>query len=47
MASYGYLYLTVSARDMKFEFWPLSDSSHAQPYDPFTVDLTTRVLTRG
>ena len=45
MASYGYLYPTVSARDIKFEFWPLSDSGHTQPYDLFTVDLTTHVLT--
>jgi Calcineurin-like phosphoesterase len=47
MASYGYLYVTASIKDLKFEFWPLADSSHTQPYDPFTVDLSTHVLTRG
>ncbi len=47
MASYGYLYVTASEKDLKFEFWPLSDSSHSQPYDVFTVDLSTHVLTRG
>ena len=47
LASYGYLYVTASAKNLKFEFWPLSDSSHSQPYDPFTVDLSTHVLTRG
>src|SRR5258708_2690600 len=47
MASYGYLYVTASPKELKFEFWPLSDSGHSQPYDPFTVDLNTHVLTRG
>jgi len=47
MASYGYLYVTVSQKELKFEFWPLSDSAHSQPYDPLTVDLSTHVLTRG
>jgi hypothetical protein len=47
IASYGYLYVTGSARELKFEFWPLSDVNHSQPYDPFTVDLTTHILTRG
>ncbi len=47
MASYGYLYVTASQKELKFEFWPLSDSGHSQPYDPFTVDLSTHVLTRG
>jgi Calcineurin-like phosphoesterase len=47
MQSYGYLYVTASAKELKFEFWPLSDSSHSQPYDPFTVDRSTHVLMRG
>ena len=47
MASYGYLYVTASPKELKFEFWPLSDSGHSQPYDPFTVDLNTHILTRG
>ncbi len=47
MASYGYLYVTASAQVLKFEFWPLADGVHSQPYDPFTVDLKTHVVTRG
>jgi hypothetical protein len=47
MASYGYLYVTASAKELKFEFWPLTDSSHSQPYDPFTVDLASHVVIRG
>ena len=47
LAAYGYLYVTVSAKELKFEFWPLSDSAHVQAYDPFTIDLTNHVLTRG
>src|SRR5258708_6111680 len=37
MASYGYLYVTASEKDLKFEFWPLSYSSHSHPYDGFTL----------
>lgn len=47
MASYGYLYVTASRAQLRFEFWPLADSNHSQPYDPFSVDLSTHVLTRG
>jgi len=48
MASYGYLYVTASANQLKFEFWPsAADGGHAQAYDPFSVDLATHVLTRG
>lgn len=47
MASYGYLYVTASAKELKFEFWPLSESTHTQPFDPFTIDLSSHVLTRG
>ena len=47
MASYGYLYVTASAKELKFEFWPLSETSHTQPFDPITIDLSTHVLTRG
>jgi 3',5'-cyclic AMP phosphodiesterase CpdA len=47
IASYGYLYVTASAKELKFEFWPLTDGHHVQPYDPFTVDLGTHILTRG
>jgi hypothetical protein len=47
LRSYGYLYVTASAKELKFEFWPLTDNTHSQAYDPFTVDLGTHVLTRG
>jgi hypothetical protein len=47
MASYGYLYVTASTKELKFEFWPLSEASHTQPFDPITIDLSTHVLTRG
>jgi hypothetical protein len=47
VSSYGYLYVTVSAKEMKFEFWPLADASHSKPYDPFTIDLKTHVLKPG
>jgi hypothetical protein len=46
LESLGYLFVTTSARQLKFEFWPLGNQ-HTQPFDPFTVDLTTNVLTRG
>lgn len=46
IASLGYLYVTASAQQLKFEFWQLGDE-HTKPYDPFTIDLTTHLLTRG
>ena len=47
MSSYGYLYVTASAKELKFEFWPLSDSGHSLPYDPILIDLNTHILSRG
>lgn len=47
IASYGYLYATASAKELKFEFWPLTDSSHSEPFNSFSVDLGTHILTRG
>ncbi len=47
IASYGYLYVTASARELKFEFWRTADGSPSQPYDPFTVDLGTHTVRRG
>ena len=46
MESYGYLYVTASAKELKFEFWP-ENGGHAQAYDPFTLDLGAHVVTRG
>jgi hypothetical protein len=39
VASLGYLYVTVSSKQMKFEFWQLG-SQHNTAFDPFIVDLT-------
>jgi len=47
MASYGYLYATVSPKILRFEFWPLSDGGHPQSYDAITVDLVTHTVNRG
>lgn len=47
IASLGYLYMTASAKELKFEFWPLTDTAHSGAYDPFTVDLADHTLTRG
>jgi hypothetical protein len=46
ISSLGYLFVTASAQQVKFEFWPLG-SDRTQPFDPFTIDLATHVLTRG
>jgi calcineurin-like phosphoesterase family protein len=46
MASLGYLYVTVSKRELNFEFWPFIDGGQSRAYDPFTVDLATHVLIR-
>ncbi len=47
MAAYGYLYVTASAKQLQFEFWPLTEANHAQPYDPFSVDLASHAIIRG
>src|SRR5262249_20638914 len=47
MAAYGYLYVTASLKEVRFEFWPLADSSHSQVYDPIILHLDTHVVTRG
>ncbi len=38
VSSLGYLFVTVSAQQMKFEFWQLG-SQHTTPYDPLTIPL--------
>ena len=47
MASTGYLYITVSAHDLKIEFWPHSAGGHATVFDPIVVDLNTHVVSSG
>ncbi|WP_246691077.1 hypothetical protein [Mesorhizobium sp. CU2] len=47
LASYGCLYVTASANNLKFEFWPLADGERNQAYDPIAVDLATHVVSRA
>jgi hypothetical protein len=42
MGSLGYLFVTVSARQLKTEFWPLGQQTTA--FDPVTVDLVTHTV---
>ena len=42
MQSLGYLFVTVSAGQLKTEFWPLGQQT--TPFDPVTVDLATRTV---
>jgi 3',5'-cyclic AMP phosphodiesterase CpdA len=46
LSSLGYVYVTASEHQLKFEFWRLGNQ-HADPFDPITIDLSTHVLTRG
>jgi hypothetical protein len=38
VSSLGYLFVTVSAKQIKFEFWQLG-SQHTTPFDPFPIPL--------
>ena len=40
VASYGYLYVTISVKQLKTEFWQLGQQ-HTQAFHTITVDLTT------
>jgi len=42
----GYLFVTVSARQIKTEFWPLQERAQVA-FDTRTVDLGTHVVNRG
>ncbi len=42
MQSLGYLFVTVSATQLKTEFWPLGQQT--TPFDPVTVDLATHTV---
>lgn len=44
LASYGYLFASASANQLKFEFWQLGDE-HTAAYDPVTLDLVQHVVT--
>jgi hypothetical protein len=41
--SMGYMFVTVSATQLKTEFWQFGEH-HTTPFDPVTVDLTTHLL---
>lgn len=38
VSSLGYLFVTVSAKQMRFEFWQLG-SQHTAPFDPLTISF--------
>jgi Calcineurin-like phosphoesterase len=46
VASLGYLYVTVSSKQIKFDFWQLG-GDHNTAFDPFIVDLTDGTLKGG
>jgi hypothetical protein len=43
LASLGYLFVTVSATQLKTEFWPLGNS-HTTAFDPIVLDLRTHTI---
>jgi 3',5'-cyclic AMP phosphodiesterase CpdA len=43
ISSLGYLYVTVTAHELKTEFWRLGNQ-HTSPFDPLTIDLSTHVV---
>jgi Calcineurin-like phosphoesterase len=43
VASYGYLFVTLSAKQLKTEFWEFGQQ-HTTAYDTVTVDLSTHIL---
>ncbi len=43
LASLGYLFVTVSAKQITTGFWQLA-SQHTTPFDPLTIDLATHLV---
>jgi hypothetical protein len=43
VSALGYLFVTISARQLKTEFWQLG-ADHTAPYDPVVVDLLTHTV---
>lgn len=43
ISSLGYLFVTVSAKQITCQFWQLG-SQHNEPFDPLSVDLTTHTV---
>jgi hypothetical protein len=44
MAALGSLFVTISPRQIKTEFWPLDQQS---AFDTWVVDLETHLVSRG
>jgi hypothetical protein len=42
VSSYGYLYVTISAQQLKTEFWQLGQQ-HTKAFDTVTVNLATHL----
>ena len=44
MSALGYLFVTISSRQLKIEFWPLDEENS---FDTWIVDLQTRLVNRA
>jgi calcineurin-like phosphoesterase family protein len=44
VSTYGYLFVTVSAKQLSVQFWQLGDQ-HTKPFDPLTINLITHTVT--
>lgn len=47
LASLGYLFVSVSAAEIKTEFWPVDENGATRAYDPVSIDLTSHTVRRG
>jgi hypothetical protein len=44
ISTYGYLFVTVSAKQLSVQFWQLG-AEHTKPFDPLTINLITHTVT--
>jgi hypothetical protein len=44
ISTYGYLFVTASAKQLSVQFWQLGDQ-HTKPFDPLTINLITHTVT--
>ena len=44
ISTYGYLFVTVSAKQLSVQFWQLG-AEHNKPFDPLTINLLTHTVT--
>jgi hypothetical protein len=44
ISTYGYLFFTVSAKQLSVQFWQLG-AEHTKPFDPLTINLITHTVT--